>query len=205
MSAGVGLFGGSFDPIHVGHLIAARAVAEEIGLSRVILIPSAHPPHKRSGDLAAADHRLAMTRLAVADEPGFEVSDVELQREGPSYTIDTVESFRRTLGSEAELHWIIGSDSLPELPTWHRVDELVDLCAIVTATRPGYETPDLTHLTGPLSPAQVQRLRDTLCATPRIDVAATGIRDRVRCGRSIRYLVPEAVRDYIEQHGLYRG
>jgi len=203
------LFGGSFNPIHVGHLIVARAVAEHLDVSRLIFVPSGNPPHKRSGGLADAAARLTMARIATADEPGFEVSDIEIQRDaqqsGPSYTILTVQHYRQLLGADESLFWIIGGDTLTELHTWYRVDELVDMCRIVTAMRPGFEQPDLSVLHTKLSSAQVSRLREGMLPTPVVDISATDIRHRVRTGRSIRYLVPDAVCDYIEKRGLYKA
>lgn len=204
MARGVLLYGGSFNPIHNGHLIVARAAAEQLGVERTILIPSAAPPHKNGGDLSDPEQRLAMARLAVADEPGFEVADVEIRRPGPSYTLLTVEEYRRRLGPDVPFLWLIGGDTLPELHTWYRVGELVDLCRIVTAARPGFETPDLSPLVGFLTPVQIQRLREGILTTPLIDISATEIRRRVREGRSIRYLVPESVAEYIRRRGLYR-
>jgi len=200
---GIGLFGGSFNPIHNGHLIAARSVAEHLGLERVVVIPSANPPHKRDAELADAADRLAMARLAVAGEAGFEVSDVEVKRHGPSYTILTVQAYRESLGPEVPLYWIIGGDTLAELHTWYQVSELVELCRIVTAVRPGFESLDVSGLTRSLSVPQIDRLRDGMLATPRIDISATDIRRRVREGRSIRYLVPDGVSEYIRTHQLY--
>ncbi len=201
---GVLLYGGSFNPIHNGHLIVARAVAEELGVERTILIPSAAPPHKAGSDLASPEHRLAMVHLAIADEPAFEVSDIELRREGPSYTLLTVQAYRQQVGPDVPLYWLIGGDTLPELHSWYHIAELVDLCRIVTAVRPGFETPDFSTLFGCLSLAQIQRLRESILSTPRIDISATQIRARVREGKSIRYLVPESVADYIAQEQLYR-
>jgi len=203
MAAVVALFGGSFDPIHNGHLIVARSVAEQLGASRLVFIPAATPPHKRHNDLAPAEDRLAMVRLAVAGESGWEVSDCELRRDGPSYTIDTVVEFRERLGAETPIAWVIGADTLPELASWYRVEELVELCRIVTAARPGWERPDVAPLRARLAEAQVRRLAGDILDTPRIDIAATDIRRRVREGRSIRYLVPDAVREYIERRRLY--
>ena len=200
---GIALFGGSFNPIHNGHLIVARAVAERLGLSRVVFIPSPSPPHKANVDLADAADRLEMVRLAIAGESVFEVSDLELRHGGVSYTIRTVESFRQAAADQT-LHWIIGGDTLPELHTWYRVRELVERCRIVTAVRPGFEVPDLSALERVLTADQVRRLKEDILPTPRIDISATDIRRRVAEGRSIRYLVPEAVRQYIEQRGLYR-
>ncbi|MDM8008675.1 MAG: nicotinate (nicotinamide) nucleotide adenylyltransferase [Phycisphaerae bacterium] len=200
---GLLLFGGSFNPIHVGHLIIARAAAEQLGVERTILIPSAAPPHKTGSDLAAPEDRLEMVRLAVAGEPGFEVSDIELRREGPSYTLLTVQAYRQQVGADVPLYWLIGGDTLPELHSWYHIAELVDLCRIVTAVRPGFETPDFSTLFGCLSLAQIQRLRESILSTPRIDISATQIRARVREGKSIRYLVPESVADDIAQGQLY--
>jgi len=200
---GIALFGGSFNPIHNGHLIVARAVAERLGLSRVVFIPSPSPPHKANVDLADAADRLEMVRLAIAGESVFEVSDLELRHGGVSYTILTVEAFRPRAAGQT-LHWIIGGDTLPELHTWYRVRELVERCRIVTAVRPGFEVPDLSALERVLTADQVRRLKEDILPTPRIDISATDIRRRVAEGRSIRYLLPEAVRQYIEQRGLYR-
>lgn len=198
------LFGGSFDPVHFGHLIISRWVSEALGVERVVLVPGAVPPHKQGVRLAPAEARLAMCRLAVAGDAQFEVSDWEVGQPGPSYTLNTIRHFREVLGTGVELYWLIGLDSLPELGTWYRVAELVEECTIVTAARPGYEDPDLSGLSGPLTAAQVGRLREHVLASPRIDISATDVRARVRAGREVRYLVPEAVRGYIAERGLYR-
>lgn len=205
MPTRIGLYGGSFDPIHFGHLISARSIAEQLDLERIVLIPSARPPHKQGVAMTSAEHRLAMATLAVEGDPLFEISDVELRRDGPSYTYDTVGEFRRVYGDGATLIWIIGGDTLPELPSWYRVAELVQRVRIVTATRPGWTPPDPGVLTPSVGEAAAAMLlRDSL-TTPEIDISATEVRRRVREGRSIRYLVPESARSYIERHGLYRG
>lgn len=198
------LYGGSFNPIHNGHLIIARAATEQLGVERTILIPSAAPPHKANSDLASPEDRLEMVRLAIAGEPGFEVSDIELHRQGPSYTILTIEAYRRELGSDVQLYWLIGGDTLPELGTWYRVGELVDLCRIVTASRPGFEAPDLSPLLTVLTPAQIERLRGGMIKTPLVDISATQVRQRVREGPSLSGLVPDRVAEYVLRHGLYR-
>ena len=201
---GIALFGGSFNPIHHGHLIIARAVAESLGLDRVVLVPSANPPHKSDHGLADASDRLAMARLAVADEPGLEVDDIEIGRTGPSYSILTVEDYRKQLRDGGDIFWIIGADTLVELHTWYRAREMVDLCRIVTAVRSGYETPDLSVLEPVLTADQVARLKEGVIQTPRIDISATDIRRRIAAGLSIRYLVPDSVQDYILKQELYR-
>ncbi len=203
-AGGVLLYGGSFNPIHNGHLIIARRASEQLSVARTILIPSAAPPHKAGTGLADAEQRLEMVRLAVADEPGFEVSDIEVRRTGPSYTILTLEDYRRRLGSSMPLYWLIGGDTLPELHTWYRVAELVDLCRIVTAVRPGFEVPDVSSLLPILTPAQIQRLRDGILSTPLVDISATQVRQRIREGLPIEHLVPAAVARYIDSHRLYR-
>jgi nicotinate-nucleotide adenylyltransferase len=144
-----------------------------------------------------------MVRLAIAGESGWEASDCELDRDGPSYTIDTLTQFRETFGVDTPLVWVIGADTLPELASWYRVEELVELCRIVTAARPGWEQPDLAPLRARLTDTQVRRLAGDVLNTPRIDISATDIRHRVREGRSIRYLVPDAVGEYIARRRLY--
>ena len=205
MPTRIGLYGGSFDPIHNGHLIVARAIAERVGLERVIFLPSATPPHKPEEELLDPARRAEMVKLAIQDEPSFEFSDFDLTRSGPSYTIDTVAHFRQLLGREAGLHWIIGADSLPEIATWYRVSALVDACHVITAARRGWGQIDWDEFRKTLSESQIAGLAAGMVDTPVIEIASTDIRRRIREGRSIRYLVPETVRSYIAEHGLYRG
>ena len=201
----VALYGGSFNPIHIGHLITARAVAEQFDIRRVLFISAGIPPHRWTHELAGAADRHEMVRLAVLGEPLLEASDVELHQEGMTYSMRSVEACRRELGPNARLYWIIGADVLPGIGSWHRIGEMVDTCQIVTAVR-GHGRP------GPL-PAK-------RCAEPGADRTYsrrgscplrgwTSARPRsagaVREGRSIRYLVPEPVREFIEARGLYRA
>jgi len=203
----VALYGGSFDPIHNGHLIVARAVVETLGLDRVIFLPSARPPHKSAEDLTPPLHRSAMVKLAIENEPLFEFSAFEMEthasRTGPSYTIDTVVHFRSLYGVDTRLYWIIGADSLPELTTWRRVAELIDTCTIITARREGCGEVDWDRLRQRLNDEQIAALQAGITATPTIQISSTDIRERLRLGRSIRYLVPDAVCVYIERHRLY--
>ncbi len=203
MGAKIGLYGGSFDPIHFGHLISARSIAEHLHLDRMILLISPRPPHKTGIRQTDAQHRLEMARLAVENEPLLEVSDAELKRDGPSYSIDTIEAFQRDLGPDATLYWVIGADSLPELPTWRRVYDLVRAARIVTATRPGFVPPSVDFLAEAVGADAAQALLDQCCPTPAIDISSTDIRNRVAQGLSIRFLVPEKVSSYIQRHGLY--
>jgi len=204
MSLRVGLFGGSFDPIHHGHLILARSVMEAMNLTRVIFLPSRSPPHKPEREFLDANHRAEMVQLAIEGEPRFEFGDFDLIRHGPCYSFDVVLHFRKRFGEEVELCWIVGADSLGELPTWHRFKELVDACRIVTALRPGWDEIDWSALGQVFSEAQVARLREGVIRTPRIEISSTDIRARLREGRSIAYLVPEPVRSYLEAIAAYR-
>jgi nicotinate-nucleotide adenylyltransferase len=213
MAGGVCLFGGTFDPVHHGHLIVARAVAEKLGFARITLIPANTPPHKPPACASAAD-RLAMVKLAVQGDELFDVCDLELNRQGPSYTLDTLQALQPRLGVGPgpgpglgeKLHWLIGADSLADLPHWHRVGEVLELASILVAARPingGAETA-LSALAGKLEERHLRHLREGLVATPLIDISSTDIRRRVRAGQSIRYLVPDAVARYIVEHRLYR-
>ncbi len=206
MDKRVGLLGGSFNPVHNGHLIIARAVAETLGLDRVILLPTKQPPHKRAGSLIDAEHRIAMVQLAIEGEPLFEFSDVDASRAAPTYTIDTIAHIRGELGLDTELYWIIGGDSLAELAAWYRAGELVDACHIVTALRPGTDTIDFTNaaLTAVFTSEQIARLQQGILETPMIDISSTQVRRRCEAKQSIRYLVPDEVRKYINHNDLYQ-
>jgi nicotinate-nucleotide adenylyltransferase len=205
MATQIGLYGGSFDPIHNGHLIVARAIAEQLDLEKVIFLPSATPPHKHQEGLLDPAHRARMVQLAIEDEPCFTFSDFDLTRKGPSYTIDTVAHFHALLGPDTDLYWIVGADSLAELPTWHRAPDLVNMCRIITAARAGWEQTAWDQLRDTLNDAQIASLKTGILQTPVIEISSTDIRRRIRQGRSIRYLVPEPIRAYIEKHGLYKS
>jgi len=202
----IGLYGGSFNPIHFGHLISARSVAEQLGLAKIVLIPSASPPHKRTEDLAPAADRLEMARLAVASDLLFEVDDLELRRTGPSYTFDTVTEYRARVGADTRLCWLIGADSLPELATWSRIARLVEAVEIVTAARPGWHRTDdeLRALRAAIGDNAVGKLLRSCLVTPEIEISASEIRARIRTGKPVRYLVPGAVAEYIDRQRLYK-
>lgn len=202
--AGILLFGGSFDPIHHGHLIVCRHAAERLEAEQVVLIPSAAPPHKQQAVLADVADRLELCRLAVQDDPLFEVSGWETRQSGPNYTLHTVRHFRQRSGPDAKLYWLIGLDSLHELSTWYRVGELAALCTMVTVGRPGWPWPGRDSLATFMPPDRIDELEAHYLDGPLIDISATDIRARVRAGQSVRYLVPEPVRAAIESRGLYR-
>jgi nicotinate-nucleotide adenylyltransferase len=190
-------FGGSFNPIHHGHLICAQAVAEAAGFQRVLLIPSGQPPHKNElTNMAAASHRLAMCRLAITADPLFEVDDIEVTRAGPSYTLTTVRQFRER--GWQEVVWLIGADMALSLPTWHQSVTLLAEVKFLVMARPG------SVLDWNALPAQYQSVAAGMVMAPQIDISSSDIRRRVASGRSIDYLTPPAVVEYIRAHGLYK-
>ncbi|NLO73934.1 MAG: nicotinate-nucleotide adenylyltransferase [candidate division WS1 bacterium] len=195
----VGLMGGTFDPPHYGHLALAEAAREALELERVIFLPNGQPPHKPAWEVSPAEHRYAMTELACASHPHFFVSRAEMDRPGPSYSLDTVRAFQRELGPDLRLYFIVGMDSVVELPTWHEPDRLLEEAQVVAADRPGSESPDLEAILGAERRAKVQLIR-----MAPLGISGTDLRERVRAGRSLWYLTPEPVAAYIEKHGLYR-
>ena len=199
-----GILGGSFDPVHNGHLHVAVECRRRLALDRVLFIPACVPPHKRDVVLSDAEHRLAMVRLAVAGEPAFAVSDVELRRTGPSYSVDTISAELARLGEGAEVFFLMGADQALDLHTWHNVEELTRLCTLVPVPRPGFALDRLDGLTGRLSGEIVAKLKAAALDVPPLDVSSTDVRRRVRDGEDISGLVPRAVETYIREHGLYR-
>jgi len=198
------LLGGSFDPVHHAHLICARVVAEAVGVDRVVLVPATQPPHKK-GTVASGADRLAMLRRAVADDSLFEVDDVELRRGGASYTYDTLAAVRRQR-PHAKLFWVVGADMLRDLPLWHRAGEVLELADLMVMVRPPWDrTLDqaFADVEKQLGAEAIARLRLNVVPTPLVDISSTEIRRRVAAGLSIRYLVPDAVSEYILHHGLY--
>jgi len=198
----LGVIGGSFDPVHLGHLGVAEAAREEFELDRVVFVPAAQPPHKGGVALAPAADRLEMVKLAVAANPHFLASDVELQRKGPSYTIDTLTEIS-TLYPVARLFFIVGADSLSELHQWHRARELVERFDFIIVGRPGVEALQFERLVAAFGAAAAERLRLGYLSREPYNISATDIRARVAAGKSIRYLVTPAVERYIFKRGLY--
>ncbi|MEW6446870.1 MAG: nicotinate-nucleotide adenylyltransferase [Bacillota bacterium] len=196
----LGLMGGTFDPIHYGHLVAAEAARYEFGLGKVVFIPAGQPPHKPAGEVTPAFHRVAMVRLGISTNPYFEISTKEVDRPGPSYTVDTVAEFRRLYPSAA-LYFITGADSVAEILTWYRFKDLLRLCLLVGVTRPGYSLGDLRERLAGLDEELLQQIR--VLPVPGVAVSSSEIRERVRAGKPIKYLLPEAVEEYITRQGLY--
>jgi nicotinate-nucleotide adenylyltransferase len=196
----IGVLGGTFDPIHLAHLAAAEEVRVRIALERVLFVPAGLPPHKLHVNVTPTEHRLKMVELAIADNPHFTLSRVDIDRFGPSYTVDTIELLHDEYGPDAELYFIMGSDSLAELLTWHKPERLIRLCRIVALTRPGHRV-DLKELNR-LLPGAIARVQ--LLDMPLLEISGTDLQRRVRAGLSIKYLVPPAVETYIHRHGLYQ-
>ena len=201
--APTGILGGTFDPIHLGHLAIATEAREALGLDRVVLVPAALPPHKRDRVITPAADRVAMVELAVAGDPSLSVSRIELEREGPSWAVDTVRAFADAAAAEGrdEPVFILSAEALAGFPTWREPDRILDRCRIAVVPRPGATPVDRSALARRF-PGREDRFR--LLDGPSIGISATMIRERVAAGRSIRYLVPPAVAAYIEEHRLYR-
>jgi nicotinate-nucleotide adenylyltransferase len=194
----VGILGGTFDPIHHGHLVIAEEAREALGLERVLLVPSATPPHKPGRPVSAAEHRLAMAELAVAGNPAFSVSGIEVERGGASYTVETLEVL--LLGGVTDPWFILSSEALAGFPAWRRPERILELCRLAVVPRGGSE---------PLGPAWVRERfpdlehRVSFLAGPLLPISGSVLRRRAAAGRSVRYLVPDAVARYIADHHLY--
>jgi len=199
----IALFGGSFNPVHTGHLVMAQDAARAFSLDRVVFVPAFLPPHKLTQTMVTADQRLDMVRLALPQQPGWEVSDVEIRRGGVSYTIDTVRHFL-SVYPEADLYFIIGGDTLPELHTWKDIGALLDLCRFITMVRPGFDPATLRTMNLRLPGPQVEALIDRVTVGHVIGISSTDIRMHVAKNEPIRYLVPDAVERYIRENQLYR-
>jgi nicotinate-nucleotide adenylyltransferase len=199
----IGIIGGSFDPLHMGHLVLAQDAAEKLELSQVVFVPAARPPHKQHIQQAGPEHRLRMIELAVQSNQRFTVSDLELRRDGLSYTVDTVAELRRS-HPLAAWYLLVGSDTLMELHTWHRINELLEMCEVAAVLRPGADDRAAIRKHLELTQAQVEQVTEHLIDTHRIGISSTEIRARVAAGRSISYLVPPEVEAYILENELYR-
>ncbi len=193
----IGIMGGTFDPIHFGHLVTAEAARCRFALNEVIFVPSGHPPHKQNRAVTSADDRLMMTLLATVANPNFIVSDWEAKREQISYTYDTVQAFHERYRDEAELFFITGADAVLEIMQWRKIDELAKLCSFIAATRPGYRLDNF-------EPPQALADRLFFMEVPALAISSSDIRRRVQGGEPIKYLLPETVEMYIIKHGLYR-
>ncbi len=214
----IAIYGGSFNPIHSGHLIVAEEIRQLFRLDKVVFVPAARPPHKSPHEVIAAGHRASMVQRAIEGNPYFELSDIEIKREGVSYTIDTLRAFYRQLGDSGRIYFIIGSDAFLELNTWKEPHELFDLACFVVIERPGAVLSEVVNFLQGFHPAPYQIITDPaqsciplnsqgkkvfLTRAVLANISSSGVRELVRRGKSPRYLVPDRVMAYIEAHQLY--
>lgn len=196
----IGIMGGTFDPIHYGHLVTAEGVRYQFNLEKVIFIPTGKPPHKQRV-VTNPVHRLAMTRLAIASNTYFKVSDLEVKRKGYSYAIDTISEIKR-LYPFSQVYFITGADAVLQILTWKNIEKLFEMCYFVAATRPGYNLENLNNHLSILSKTYIDKIYTIV--VPALAISSTDIRKRVKKGVPIKYLLPEAVEDYINSHNLYK-
>jgi nicotinate-nucleotide adenylyltransferase len=195
----LGILGGTFDPVHHGHLVAAGEARYQLRLDLVLLVPTGTPPHKPRRPISPAHHRLRMLELAVSGQPHFAISRLDLDRPGPCYTVDMLQLLRVEWGPAPAFFFIEGADSLVDIPTWYQPQRLIELCELAVVERPGVDI-DLPRLEERL-PGIAARLH--WVKMPHLEISSSDLRARVRAGRPISYLVPAAVETYIAEHGLY--
>jgi nicotinate-nucleotide adenylyltransferase len=198
------LFGGTFDPIHVGHTTVAEAAAGQIDAQKVIFIPAKISPLKGFFPFASDNDRQRMIELATRDNDLFAVSDGELKRPAPSYTLDTVRLFERQYGPQTSIHWLIGADGIGDLVHWHRIQELIDECHLTTMRRPGYPVPDFDRFEPLWGPQRVAKLKDDMIETPLVNASSTEVRRRLATGEDVAGMLHPDVIQYIREHNLYR-
>lgn len=197
------LFGGTFDPIHLGHTSVAAHAAEQIGAAKVIFIPAKCSPLKGFSPKASGSDRLKMITLATAGDERFDVSDCELNKPEPSYTLETIRSFQRHLGGDTSIHWLMGADGIDELPLWYGIVELIDECDLSVMYRAGCGPPDFAKFKTLWGQQRVEKLQRNIIQTPLIDISSTQIRNRLAAGLDVTDMLAPSVADYIHKHGLY--
>jgi len=197
----VGILGGTFDPIHIGHLIIAEEARYQLGLSKVIFLPAGKPYFKRDRIVSKKSDRLEMIKLGIKDNSLFEVSEIELDRDGSTYSIDSITRLKKELGGDVDLYFLIGLDALADIHKWKYPVELIEMCWVIGLRRPGYHDFDWSNIESQV-PGASQKIK--IIEVSQIGVSSTDIRMMVANGISIRYLVPDAVVRYVEEHGLYK-
>lgn len=198
----LGVMGGTFDPIHYGHLVTAAEAAQEFGLEQVVFVPAGQPPHKRPEMVTDSGHRYMMTVLATVANEVFTVSRVDVDRPGPSYTVDTLAELQRRYGPDTELYFITGADAMSQILQWKDGVSLFEMCQFIAATRPGYGLMALKKVLGPVAKQFQDRIHPL--QVPALAISSSDIRHRIRQGRPARYLLPDSVWHYIMKNGLYR-
>ncbi len=201
----IGIMGGTFNPIHNGHLVTAQEALSQFKLDMVVFIPTGDPPHKIENEVASAEDRYIMTVIATSSNSNFFVSRMEIDRSGKSYTIDTVRQLKRIYGRDSMLYFITGADAILEILTWKNTDEIVLLCKFIAATRPGYDLSRIEDLRKRLfNNTETADKKIYIMEIPALSISSTDIRNRIRHNRPIDYLLPEGVSNYILKHGLYK-
>jgi nicotinate-nucleotide adenylyltransferase len=198
----IGVLGGTFDPVHLGHIKIAEEARYALGLNPVILVPAGKPMSKPERQITQAEHRVNMLNLAIKDKKHLSVSTIETERPGPSFTVDTIAAFRKEYENKAEICFILGWDSLEQIPGWHEPARLVALCWLVAVPRPGYPRPDMKALESKI-PGITKKV--IFLDKPKIDISATTVRNKIAQGKSIDKLVPRPVAEYIKKHKLYQA
>ncbi|WP_026893733.1 nicotinate-nucleotide adenylyltransferase [Clostridiisalibacter paucivorans] len=196
-----GIMGGTFDPIHLGHLVLAEEIRDKMNLEKVIFVPTGIPPHKDSINLTETKHRYLMTLLATITNPHFEVSSIEIERKGVSYTIDTINAFKDKF-PDVDFYFITGADAILEISTWKDVDELLNACNFVAATRPGFNKSLMEEKIKSLE--DKYRKRIYFVSVAALEISSTDIRNRIKERDTVKYLLPDSVKYYIEKNNLYK-
>ena len=197
------LFGGTFDPVHHGHTTVARSAVEQLGADELIFIPASRSPHKHSHSQVPDSARMEMLMLATAGNDKFSVSDWELKRPSPSYSCDTVGFFSKQYAGDTRIYWLIGADMIDGLPSWHKIDRIVELCDLCIMTRPGHQNSDFPSLEEILTPAQIQQISDNTITVPSVDISSSNIRKLLASGGDISEMVQPKVLDYIIKNRFY--
>jgi len=201
----IALFGGTFDPIHLGHTTVAADALERIGAEKIIFIPAKRSPLKGFLPRASDNHRLKMISLAIADQMNFQVSDCELKKPAPSYTLETIRKFQSDWGNETLIHWLIGADSIDDLPYWYKITDLIDACNLTTMYRAGCEPPDFSKFEEIWGRRRVEKLQQNIIQTPLVDISSTEIRDLIAKNGNFSKMLHPSVADYIRKNGLYQS
>jgi len=197
------LFGGTFDPIHLGHTIVAAEAVKHIGAEKIVFVPARRSPLKGFLPCASDEDRFAMIALAIAGDKNFELSDYELKRPEPSYTLQTVRQFQADYGSETSIYWLIGADSIDDLPHWHKITDLIDECNLSAMYRAGFAPPAFSRFEQLWGRQRVEKLQRNIIQTSLIDISSTEIRNRLAHGLDATDMLHPAVAEYIHEHGLY--
>jgi nicotinate-nucleotide adenylyltransferase len=201
----IGIMGGTFNPIHNGHLVTAQEALSQFNLDRVIFIPTGNPPHKTEQEIADSEDRYIMTVIATSSNSNFFVSRIEIDKKKKSYTIDTVRKLKKKYGKGSSLYFVTGADAILEILTWKNTGEIISLCKFIAATRPGYDMTRIQDLRNKLFSSEEESYKKIyIMEIPALSISSTDIRNRLRSGRPVDYLVPEGVCNYILKHGLYK-